>query len=64
MHMKIALKVRYWALSDQAQGQCSPLFSIFTAIQTVGSYNSTMVQASKLIYIKHMYSCDKSTQNL
>ena len=42
-------QVRYWALSDQGHGHGGSLklFS-FTAIQTVRSYNSSLVQARKL----------------
>ena len=38
------------ASSDQGQGHCRPSkFSPFTTIQTVRSYNSTLVQGRKLI---------------
>ena len=46
----IVVQVRYWALSDQGQGHCATSkFSPFTAIQTVRSLNSTLVQVRKII---------------
>ena len=57
-------KVRYWVLSDQAQGYCRPSKGFpFTKMQTVSTYNSTLVQAKKL-YIKHVYSSDYIIQNV
>ena len=57
--MKIA---RTSSISDQGQGHCRPSkVSPFTTIQSVSSYNSTLVQARKF---KHVCSPDGYIQNL
>ena len=51
-------------MSDQAQGYCRPSKGFpFTTMQTVSTYNSTLVQAKKL-YIKHVCSSDYIIQNV
>ena len=52
-HSRIKVKVTVGILN----------FSPFTTIQTIMSYNSTLVQARKLILSMHVYSSDYNTQN-
>ena len=52
--MKITRQVQYWALSDQVQGHCRMFFP-FTAVQSVRSYNSSMVHSRKLILSMYVH---------
>ena len=48
--MKNLRQVRYWALSDQGQGNCRSSNGFpFTTIKNVSSKHSTFVQTRKLI---------------